>query len=381
MPAVPGSPAVYYHGGAVLSSDGTRLFVTGFYIGTGPKPGIGTIAFNTATGAELWRQSYSGPSDNSYERPEQIVTSADGKRVYVVGYTHGEDGILLEYVTIAYDAATGTELWNTRYAGLGKGSLPWGIIVSPDGRRVFVTGRSFGSDSKVDYATVAYDANSGQQLWEARYDDGAYAGASVIDVSPDGSSVFVSGVLQTDGNAVQSITGNPVVGFATLAYDAATGTQLWSRKYQDPFPANADVNALKVSPTGDAIYITGVGNPLLPQFGENLHDGLTFAYNAKTGDLIWQSRYTVPGRTQQFNDLSVSADGKRVFMRSAPQQMIRSPPASTRLPSRTTRRMVPSSGWGGIIAVRSLRIRILPTVAPSAPMDHASIRLPRSSTV
>ena len=56
-----------------------------------------------------------------------------------------------------------------RYNGPGNGDdVAYALGVSPDGSKVFVTGRSTGSTS-ADYATVAYDASSGTQLWVKRY--------------------------------------------------------------------------------------------------------------------------------------------------------------------------------------------------------------------
>ena len=56
-----------------------------------------------------------------------------------------------DYATIAYDAATGADLWVNRYTA--PNSFAYSIAVSPDGSKVFATGRSKG-----DYITVAYAA-------------------------------------------------------------------------------------------------------------------------------------------------------------------------------------------------------------------------------
>ena len=62
------------------------------------------------------------------------------------------------------------KLWQSRYNGPGGSSDgATALGVSPDGATVFVTGYSFGSKTSYDYATVAYDATSGSERWVARY--------------------------------------------------------------------------------------------------------------------------------------------------------------------------------------------------------------------
>ena len=136
-----------------------------------------------------------------------------------------------------------------RYSGPGANpDDPRAVGVSPDGSKVFVTGQSNTSASS-DYATVAYDAATGTQLWAKRYNGPAnfFDGANALGVSPDGSTVFVTG--QSDGS----------VGFeyATIAYDAATGTQQWVSRFKGPTGLGNVANALGVSPDGSRVFVTG----------------------------------------------------------------------------------------------------------------------------
>jgi hypothetical protein len=84
--------------------------------------------------------------------------------MFVTGSSGGirSDG---DYATIAYNAADGTELWVRRYNGPGNAAdFPQALVVSPDGGRAFVTGYSYGTNSFSDYATIAYDAATGVEI-------------------------------------------------------------------------------------------------------------------------------------------------------------------------------------------------------------------------
>ena len=81
--------------------------------------------------------------------------SSQGTEVFVTGPSKGSvTG--LDYATVAYDASAGAQLWVMRYNGPGSGDdIAFALAVSPTGTAVFVTGESVGTPS-VDYATVAY---------------------------------------------------------------------------------------------------------------------------------------------------------------------------------------------------------------------------------
>jgi len=168
--------------------------VTGGSGGSTSYDDYATVAYDASTGSQQWVARYNGPG-NSYDGAIALGVSPDGSAVFVTGYgpgsTTGED-----YATMAYDASTGAQLWLKRYNGPGNGDdFAFALGVSPDGSTVFVSGPSTGSTSNWDYATVAYDAATGSQRWVARYnspangDDAAYS----LVVSPDGSAVIVTG--------------------------------------------------------------------------------------------------------------------------------------------------------------------------------------------
>jgi WD40 repeat protein len=156
-----------------------------------------------------------------------------------------------DYATLAYDAATGHRLWRARYNGAGSGEdTANSAAVSPDGTTVFVTGSSTGSASLYDFVSIAYDAESGQRLWTARYNGPAndQDGASSVALSPDGARVFVTGTSTglTSG-----------LDYATVAYDGAIGRKLWVTRYNGPGNDWDTANSVVVSPDGVRVFVTG----------------------------------------------------------------------------------------------------------------------------
>ena len=85
----------------------------------------------------------------------------DQSRVFITGQSLGV-GTSDDYTTVAYDADTGSDLWVGRYNGPpgNSGDVAREMGVSPDGSRVFVTGRDLGIDTSFEYATVAYRNDS-----------------------------------------------------------------------------------------------------------------------------------------------------------------------------------------------------------------------------
>jgi hypothetical protein len=112
---------------------------------------------------------------------------------------------------------------------------------------VYVTGRSTGSGTGLDYATLKYDP-SGNQLWVQRYNgpgnDYDFANAIAVDGC---GNVYVTGCSY--GDSVTSAD------YATLKYDPA-GNQLWEERYNGP--GNGDDGSYAIAVAGcDNVYVTG----------------------------------------------------------------------------------------------------------------------------
>jgi hypothetical protein len=284
-----------------VSPDGSTVFVTGSGAESDGSGDYATVAYDAATGAKEWAERYDGPAQG--DAADALVVSPDGRTVFVTGGSIGANGSE-DYATVAYDAATGAKVWVKRYDGWAHGDDGASALgVSPDGSTVFATGSSVGSNRSEDYATVAYDAATGTQAWVKRYDGWAHGDdyASALRVSPDGSTVFATG---------GSIGSNGSRDYATVAYDAAAGTQVWVKRYDSWAHGDDSAIALGVSPDGSTVFVTG--GSYKSDFSA---DYATVAYDAATGNQAWAKRYDGPAHgDDSASALGVSPDGSTVFV-------------------------------------------------------------------
>jgi WD40 repeat protein len=285
-----------------VGADGTKVFSTGFSRGSTSSNDYATVAYDASTGDRLWARRYNGPG-NAIDEAEALALSPGGSSVFVTGFSFGSAS-RFDYATVAYDASTGATLWVKRYDRSDDEARA--LEVSPDGTTVFVTGGSYGSATSLDYATVAYDASTGAKLWARRYNGplSSQDEANALDVSADSSSVFVTGYSY---GLTQSAD------YATVAYDASTGAKLWVSRYREPSNENeepAGAQAVAVSPDGSSVFVTGRNRSTT-----TANDYATVAYEAATGAKLWARRYSPAADSQDAaSALVVSPDGSRVFV-------------------------------------------------------------------
>jgi WD40 repeat protein len=288
------------------SPDGQTVFVTGGSTGTGPFliSQFATIAYQASTGAQLWVRRYDDPG-GTQDQAVSVVVSPGGGLVFVTGSTSGagSGGI----ATVAYSAASGTFQWAKAYQA-PHGEDVSSMAVSPDGKTVFITGTRFRNDvgSNSDYLTIAYRAATGAQLWIRHYSgpSSGYNAAASVAVSPRGRTVFVTGASNRGRKRSSNLD------YATVAYRAATGAQVWVRRYNGPGNRDDLAAAVVPSPDGRTVFVTGTSN------GVHSHeDWATVAYRAATGARLWVKRHDGPVSSEDWAaSLAVSPDGNTVFV-------------------------------------------------------------------
>jgi len=252
-----------------------NVYVTGRSTGDGSGGDYATIKYNSA-GAEQWVRRYNGPG-NSEDGATSIALDSGGN-VYVTGRsTSSVNGT--DYATIKYNSA-GTQQWVRRYNGPGNSDDDaWAIAVDASAN-VYVTGRSTGSGSGTDYATVKYNS-AGTEQWARRYngpdnsDDDAWAIA--VDAS---GNVYVTGRSTAPGSGSD---------YATIKYNSA-GIELWAARYDGP--ANLEDGANSIALDGNSnVYVTGGS-----QRSASATDYVTIKYDSDSAEL-WVARYNGPANS------------------------------------------------------------------------------------
>jgi outer membrane protein assembly factor BamB len=272
------------------SPGGGTVFVTGDSTDTSFNSDYLTVAYNAATGARLWTARYNGPG-NSIDNARAVAVSPDGATVFVTGDSVGgpESGHSDDYATVAYRASDGTQLWVARFNGsTDSGDFAAAVSVARDGTAVFVTGTSFlgGFDSVSSMTTVAFRASDGAQLWVKNWKPASccnYGGTAIV--SPGGNRVFVTGLVQSAAVTAE---------YGTVAYNATTGARLWARRY-----TGQGATSIAVSPDLAKVYVTG----------ESHFNYGTLAYSARTGTRLWARFYGARRSTEFANSVAVSPSG------------------------------------------------------------------------
>ncbi len=247
------------------------------------------------------------------------AVSPTGDQVYATGRSWDNTTQSYDWATAGYDAKTGERVWVSRYNGPGDiDDDPIGIIVSPDGKRVYVTGVADtcytcqGDDfarQRLDIATVAYNAHTGRRLWVASFGSPYYSdfGAEFpsrepLALSTDGRLLYVAGLKCDDENSFEEF---PPCHWVTMAYAASTGRNVWTQRNTTGV-YGTDIG---VSGDGRQIFVTGtIRDP-----GTGSQDFGTVAYAARTGAQLWDASYD-GGQDDSGASVEASPDASSVYV-------------------------------------------------------------------
>jgi glucose dehydrogenase len=226
-------------------------------------------AYDSKTGLLLWQNEL-----------------ADGRGVFGRAVVHQGRVIAVggntDWLIQAYEAETGAALWQDRF-GVGTGNRA--ISVAEGDGRVFVGGKARPPSGRLSWLVRAYDAASGNVLWEDYPVPSAFAQATRIAV--EGNRVIAVGLVSTSTPTPPFFNRDWLV----RVYNAKTGKLLWQDlvdKGGFGFPEGAsDVTVRK----GRAFVAGSGGSGCGPSVAapDNC-DFIVRAYALETGQLLWEDQ-------------------------------------------------------------------------------------------
>lgn len=204
------------------------------------------VAYDIATGRELWAHSYAAFFEESLGGPGPRATPTFHNGVI---YSQGATGELR-----VLDAKTGALRWGKNILTDNQAqNIQWGMATSP----LVVDGKVIAQPGGTDASVVAYAADSGKVVWKALSDQASYTSAMVLTVAGQ--------------RQIVTITAKRMVGL-----DPENGKLLW----EYPWETQYDVNG------SQPILIAG--NRLLISSGYG-HGSALVEINGSAVKTIWQS--------------------------------------------------------------------------------------------
>ncbi len=234
----------------VLAVDGSNnVLVSTCSRGSSSARECVTLKYSGA-GAPLWTNHYSEQTRPGDYRDKPAAIAVDHNNNVIVTECSGTFGILCHYTTLKYSSA-GVLLWTNRYDGPGGISdyldQPSGVVVDGS-NNVIVTGYWYSSTTSgsSDYATIKY-SSAGVPLWTNRYNGPGHSSDEALAVATDGSNnVVVTGRSYGSGSSAD---------YATIKYSSA-GVPLWTNCYNGSGNGNNYATAVAADGSNNVV-VTG----------------------------------------------------------------------------------------------------------------------------
>ncbi len=278
---------VYNAPTAICVDNSGNVFATGATFSLGTQTDYATLKFDS-NGVQQWLEAYNYA--NLYDVPAGIEVGATGN-VYVTGASASSNNNY-DYATVEYDALTGNQVNVSRVTAPGSGFDKATAMARDNAGNLYITGSAFEtSTNSYDIKTIKLNSSLVLQ-WIRTYDKaGLEDVANTIDVD-NGGNVYVGGYVTTS---------NEGRNFITLKYDA-NGNLLWDKEYNDNlFSLNDELRKLDADDLGSVI-VTGESEKAGGK------DFVTIKYDAD-GELVWLKEFDANNGNDSPTDVKTDGQG------------------------------------------------------------------------
>jgi hypothetical protein len=265
-----GSPMGATGTALATSADGTKIYASGSILtpdvyGYPRHTGWALRGFDAATGERTLDSNWTTPApqvNSPSNPPAALAVSPDGSRLHLVGgVDHGLiPSRFFDITTVTFDAATGQQVWLSRYDGpRDKSSFDsvWyngPLALSRDGTRIAIAGYSthlIGVNLQLDLVTTFLDtADDGRALWATRYTaENETNWIPSVALSPDATEIYVAAPSR------YAVQWELPARYTALAYRAADGTVAWTGRHSD---GHSFAMGSVLTPDGKNFVVTGM---------------------------------------------------------------------------------------------------------------------------
>jgi hypothetical protein len=246
---------------------------------------IVTLKLRAADGEIDWSDLYGGGLD---DRAWDVIVGPDGHPV-VTGLSANADGTA-DYLTIKYDSESGAHIWSRSLPGAVNNQTRAGWLAVTGEGDVLLCNRTWLPTSSYDVVLHRYAAASGDTLWTRRY-DGPSGGADdprCMIADPAGD-LIVAGVRSGD--------------YLVLKLSPVDGHEIWSATYDGP-PGWYDVAACAATGPDGEVIVSGFSDGTTTGW-----DVATVAFDAADGSQLWDVRYDGDGQSDEARAVVCGTDG------------------------------------------------------------------------
>ncbi len=251
-----------------IVTNGNQIFAAGYGYTARPDfiQQFIVRAYNSRTGQLEWEDGF---SNGGIDTNQADAIAAQSNMVFAAGTGETNEN-KDEFIVRAYNSKTGSVKWSDNYDA-GGGSNRANAIAAKS-NMVFAVGEGDNIIGVCQFIVRAYNSKTGALTWDDQFETGFGGGANAIAV--DSNKVYVAG----------SACGDDCVGlFVVKVYNANTGELLWSDEYDNGGNGGLGANAIAIK--GNIVFAVG---SVFTDLGDLAF--LVRAYNANTGELIWEDQ-------------------------------------------------------------------------------------------